>query len=440
MKQTFLCAILAFPLMVQAASTQCEQRLAQLGKDWTYAVVEAPLNHESPKKNELIPIHYYFKKDQARFKEQTPILFINGGPTVSSASGSGIFDRVKELKDANIILMDQRGTGCSGRFPDYDQKKDLAEYKNFSSTSIVKDAELIRKKIRPGKKWKILGQSFGGLTSFRYIELFPQSLHSAHIHGFGFVPKGGHLLDIREQRLHEVGADFLAFHNEKRETRSIGELIDYLTLPPLTEAHIILSNICIPTPGGKKDKICGREILGGLFLLIGFKNQWPLAHDKLARIVELMEQSKFAELDTFYRNFANTYILRFNDRDQAYALNIITYLELIPGNFFYSGCKATRENEVLSECRFSSNYLARLPQQPAFRPAPISLTKVRNNIKKHSLPVHYYAGLQDTFLPSQLLVHTAQVLNIEDRLMIFPESGHEGFYTEPKLIQTLLIE
>lgn len=440
MKLILLFAIVTFPMLSLAAATQCEQRLAQLGKDWTYAVVQAPLNHERPQKNQLIPIYYYFKKDQARFKEQTPILFINGGPTVSSGSGSGIFDRVKELKDANIIFMDQRGTGCSGQFPNYDAKKNLAVYKNFSSTSIVKDAELIREQIRPGKKWKILGQSFGGLTSFRYIELFPQSLHSAHIHGFGFVPKGERLLDIREQRLNEVGVDFLAFHNERRDARSLGELIDYLTLPPLSEAHIALSKICISTPGGKKDKICGNDILGGLFLLIGFKNQWPIAHDKLARIVELMEQSKFAELDTFYRTFANTYILRFNERDQAYALNIITYLELIPGDFFYSGCKATRENEVLSECRFSSNYLARLPKQPAFRPGPISLTKVRSNIKKHSLPVHYYAGQQDTFLPTQLLVHTAKVLEIEDRLTIFPESGHEGFYTEPKLIQTLLIE
>lgn len=433
MKRVLLFVMLNLPLLALAAPTQCEQRLAQLGKNWAYAFVQAPLNHDRPQKNELIPIYYYFKKDQFRFKDQTPILFINGGPTVSSGSGSGIFDRVKELQDANIILMDQRGTGCSGHFPNYDVKKDLAVYKNFSSTSIVKDAELIREHIRPGKKWKILGQSFGGLTSFRYIELFPQSLHSAHIHGFGFVPKGERLLDIREQRLNEVGEDFLAFRNMR-------SLIDTLTLSPNSDAHIALANICIPTPGGKKDKICGQEILGGLFLLIGFKNLWPLAHDKLSRLVELMEQGKFAELDTFYREFANTYILRFNNRDQAYALNIITYLELIPGDYFYSGCKETRENEVLSECRFSGNYLARLPQKPTFRPQPINLSKVRRNIKKHSFPVHYYAGLQDTFLPSQLLIHTAKVLDIEDQLTIFPQSGHEGFYTEPKLIQTLLID
>ena len=77
----------------------------------------------------------------------------------------------------------------------------------------------------PGKKWKVLGQSFGGLTAFRYIELFPNSLQSAHIHGFGFVPKGVHLLDERERELKKVGLDFLAYSNPKREYLTEEEIL-----------------------------------------------------------------------------------------------------------------------------------------------------------------------------------------------------------------------
>jgi len=415
------------------ASPQCELRLSQLTPGWSANHVEVPVDYKKPNGKKL-PVYYYHRK---WIPGKTPIIFFNGGPVVSSGRATGLYDAIPELKDENLIILDQRGVGCSGSLPDYIPGNGYREYLNFTSRSIVRDAEEIRKKVVGAKKWKIYGQSFGGLISFRYIELFPQSLESVHIHGYGVTPKHQSFTELREQRLQDISDAFLNFRPSS-EHPSIGEIISAINQFPDAHVRDAFNESCIPTPGARRSALCGQDIYSGLYLLAGFKNFWPLIQSKLEHILSQMKSGDLDKLRTAIQSFANTYVLRFNQPNLANALGTITYMEIIPGNFFYEQCDAVVANEVLSECRFSSQFLIRLQEDVKSKPIPLNLKKIRSNIKKHTLDVRYYAGAWDSFVPYEIIQHTAKALGLEKSLVLFPDSGHEGFSTEVKLLRGLV--
>ncbi len=420
-----------------AASTEeCKQRIQNLDSNWKYDKIQVPFDWEHPETSEKIEVYYYFK-DQVLVQGKIPIVFINGGPTISSVAGIPIFSKIKKLDNENLILMDQRGTGCSTPFLE-PTDENIEIFKKYGSESIVRDAEAIRKKLFGRKKWKVYGQSFGGLTSFRYLEMFPNSIDSAHIHGFGFSEKTEDFLDARETRLKELTNDLLSYHNPKVSSKTIGEIIDTIVHSGNEEGRIFYKNLCIEIEGVLKNKLCGQNIFDGLFLMIGFHNMWPIIHEKLFKISEFIEAKNFKELDAFFKNFAHTYVLRFNKKNQMAALNLITYNELIPGRFFYDGCTKVSENIIFSECRFGRLFIMPLENRPTFQPNPIDLERVKENISEYKIPIHYYAGRYDTFLPVHLLEWTAAKLNIENSFHIFESSGHEGYYTEDLVISNLI--
>ncbi|CAG8627171.1 10163_t:CDS:2 [Paraglomus brasilianum] len=102
-----------------------------------------------------------------------------GGPgfECSLPSYSGAY-RAASAKGYQWLLLDQRGTGLStpisaaslGNFETAEAKADYLKY--FRADSIVKDAELIRRELCGGRKWSLLGQSFGGFCCINYLSLF----------------------------------------------------------------------------------------------------------------------------------------------------------------------------------------------------------------------------------------------------------------------------
>ncbi len=419
-----------------APTEECKQRLENLDSNWRYDKIEVPFDWEYPETSEKIEVYYYFK-NQALVQNKVPIIFINGGPTISSIAGIPIFSKIKKLNEENLILMDQRGTGCSTPFLE-PTDKNIENFKKYGSESIVTDAEAIRKKMFGEKKWKVYGQSFGGLTSFRYLEMFPNSIESAHIHGFGFSENAMDFLDARETRLQELTNDLLNYNNPKVSSKTIGEIINIIVHSGNEEGRIFYKNLCIEIEGVLKNKFCGQNIFDGLFLMIGFYNMRPIIHEKLFKISEYIESKNLKELDTFFRNFAHTYVLRFNKKNQVAALNIITYTELIPGRFFYDGCTNVPENLIFSECRFGRLFIIPFKNRPTFQPNPIDLDKVKNNISEYKIPIYYYAGRYDTFSPVHFPEWTAMRLNIENSFHIFESSGHEGYYSEDLVISNLI--
>lgn len=426
----FISMLPSFGLM---AKVDCPS--LKLPAGWTHEQVTVPFDWEDPSNPETIKVSYYYK-NQDLYKGKTPIIFFNGGPAVAGNSAiTALPTKAPALNDENMIFMDQRGTGCSTNFVNYSADSDLAVYKRYASASIVKDAEVIRKKLFNNEKWKIYGQSYGGLISFRYLELFPESIASAHIHGFGFSSEP--LLELREKRIKELTPELLKYRNKNTTLLTIGEIVERIKNVDNDKKEMFKS-ICVDTPGSLKGKFCGEDVFSGLFFITGFRDFWNLAHHRLFNIMTLLEKDDKERLQEYYAKFASTYLLRFNDINQAAALHSISYNEMFLERLLYDGCAI--ENELISECRFHKNFLMRLKQRPDFKATPINLDTVRDNIKKHTIGIRYYAGVYDSFLPLQTLQYTAKYLEIESSFHIFPKSGHEGYISEILVIENLIAD
>jgi pimeloyl-ACP methyl ester carboxylesterase len=118
------------------------------------------------------------------------LVFLQGGPGFGAPRPVGLdgwLDRA--LREFRVLLLDQRGTGRStpatrqtlARFADAAAQADYLSH--FRADSIVADAELIRPQMTGGAPWAVLGQSFGGFCTVRYLSAAPGGISEAFIAG-----------------------------------------------------------------------------------------------------------------------------------------------------------------------------------------------------------------------------------------------------------------
>lgn len=136
--------------------------------------------------------------------EKPYLLYLQGGPGVEAfrPTENNPTWLPEALKTHRVVMLDQRGTGLSspigwvdGRFVGTggaQEPEAVAERMSFyRADAIVEDAEAVRRALGV-EKWAILGQSFGGFTSLRYLAEHPESLLSARITGgLARVPQPG---------------------------------------------------------------------------------------------------------------------------------------------------------------------------------------------------------------------------------------------------------
>jgi pimeloyl-ACP methyl ester carboxylesterase len=94
-------------------------------------------------------------------------------------------------------MLDQRGTGRSspvGRLPGLTAEQQAEHLALFRADAIVSDAEVIRRRLGVDR-WSVLGQSFGGFCSLRYLSAAPESLREAFFTG-GLPPVGRPVDDV----------------------------------------------------------------------------------------------------------------------------------------------------------------------------------------------------------------------------------------------------
>ncbi|MDH2429011.1 alpha/beta fold hydrolase [Sphaerisporangium sp. TRM90804] len=127
--------------------------------------------------------------DPARAGEALPwLLFLQGGPGGKGPRPTGPDGWLgRALRTHRVLLLDQRGTGRStpvtaataARLGD-----GLAGYlRHFRADSIVRDAEIIRRKLCGGRPWETLGQSYGGFITLTYLSLAPEGLRACYVTG-----------------------------------------------------------------------------------------------------------------------------------------------------------------------------------------------------------------------------------------------------------------
>ncbi|MER5638692.1 alpha/beta fold hydrolase [Kitasatospora sp. NPDC002227] len=154
-------------------------------------VFQLPLDHEAPQ-GEQIEVYAREVVAAGREGEDLPwLLFLQGGPGGKANRPLGRDGwLVRALDDYRVLLLDQRGTGRST--PANRQTlarrggpKEQADYlAHFRADSIVRDAELIRRRLLgEGSRWSLLGQSFGGFCTLTYLSLAPEGLREAFVTG-----------------------------------------------------------------------------------------------------------------------------------------------------------------------------------------------------------------------------------------------------------------
>jgi pimeloyl-ACP methyl ester carboxylesterase len=118
------------------------------------------------------------------------LVYLQGGPGFGALRPAGRESWLnRALNDYRVLLLDQRGTGCScpvsrRTLARLGSPQEQADYlARFRADAIVADAELIRKQLTGGRPWSILGQSFGGFCAVTYLSHAPEGLREALITG-----------------------------------------------------------------------------------------------------------------------------------------------------------------------------------------------------------------------------------------------------------------
>ena len=150
---------------------------------------ELPLDYANPDKKTGV----FARILAAAGRENTELpymVFLQGGPGSGSPRPLGNSGWIKRiLKDYKLVLLDQRGTGLSTPITAQTLRglpspQAQADYlKHFRADNIVRDAEAIRAQLIGDEPWSILGQSYGGFCSMRYLSAAPQGLREVLITG-----------------------------------------------------------------------------------------------------------------------------------------------------------------------------------------------------------------------------------------------------------------
>ncbi len=429
-------------------TAECEKFIQALPPSYEHGFLDVPENWEKPKSSPQLHVFYYYFK--VADKTKTPIVFFNGGPGFSGHELLQAWNAVLPKSQVPFVLMDQRGTGCSSHYPVIESDKEAQKLSHYGSRSIVRDAEALRQHLfGKNSKWKVFGQSYGGLIVHRYLMMEPEGIISAHIHGFA-IPKN------------EMGDYYFRMLGQRRISKK------YFAQHPLElkKAAQIRSQLkpdmCFLR---NKFKICGEGIWDGILANLFNGKQTGIITTSLALL--LKEDGK---LDTdVLANLADKYILSMygstrentsENPEQRAALLARMYIgklemnsgifdPLDPGNcnLILKTFKEKGENSEkwpLNTCRFvqAMNFDELLgdmkSRAAAIKSESMNLDLINSALSVHEdIPIYLYSGSQDSFEPTELFKdEKSEITRIH--YLDFPNSGHEGFVTEPQVWKDLL--
>ena len=187
---------------------------AQCGK---LSVLE---NRDDP--GRIIELQIAIIRSQSTKKKADPVIMLAGGPGQSALeSYPGVAHAFRDiLKDRDVVLVDQRGTGGSNPLKcDFDEsiQENLlhddtlmlaeitqcinsldADTRYYTTTESIKDLEEVRTALGI-EKWNLLGISYGTRKALTYMKLYPEAIRSVILDGV--VPQQEALAESHEKNL-----------------------------------------------------------------------------------------------------------------------------------------------------------------------------------------------------------------------------------------------
>ncbi len=389
--------------------------------------VTVPEDYENPSGTQ-IQVFYYGRLQQG----QTPVVFYNGGPSSDSHGSAQLLERQINVGRQSFIYIDQRGTGCSDPYPTDASSETVERLTHYGSTEIVRDSEVIREKILGGnRKWKVFGQSYGGLITHRYALVAPLSVAAAFSHGFSLMKDQTQWLKLR-------------IHSQKR----VSEL--YFKSYPGDRTKLAHLRASIPedlcfSDGGTK--VCGAKVTDALTIFLGFSNSWGSLHWSIGSMLSKDGKLNMAGLEKFVR----AYVFGVYNHN-GLAASVISQVEISNGGSDLNSCETVEklleaDGEAprqwpVNECRLLmgmennqwSDLLKGVQSHLTMAPEQLQIALTAHP----ELAFYLYSGEKDVFVPFETFQEEVQLLGRRITYRQFPASGHEGFYTENDLWQDLL--
>lgn len=189
----------------------------------TEHVVEVPLDHADPGG----PTIDVFAREVAdpEGTDRPLLVYLQGGPGQEAPRPSrrpltpAWLDRA--LAEFRVVMLDQRGTGLStpvGTPAERTPAQWAGYLEHFRADSIVRDAELVRRRLG-ADRWSVLGQSFGGFCTLAYLSMAPDSVQEAFFTG-GLPPVGRGVDEVYARTFETMRRKSEAYYRRYPDDRS----------------------------------------------------------------------------------------------------------------------------------------------------------------------------------------------------------------------------
>lgn len=423
--------VIRVPAYNGSQQKDCEEFRKSLPDDVVSGKIVVPENWDA-KDGRSPKIEVFYFAHLERDVKTPPVIFHNGGPSSDGHWGYEGFTKERERVNkahVNFVWMDQRGTGCSTPYPTGLTEATVRRLGHYGNRNIVRDSEFLRKKLFGDRKWRVFGQSYGGDIVHRYLEIAPEGIHSAHIHGSAIVEPGHNETYYRIKAQGRIQKEY--FKKFPKDEALLQR-----------ERALISEKLC--WDDGIR-KTCGPQVLDRLYGSLGWSNQWDGLHDWI-EYFNPDERAKdpkenFEQAVTRYLNGA---FFQSSDPANALAMEVITFKD-----YAYTECEQAMkrleaEGEkprewTINECRINvKNWYAPFTQsleadryRMLVQVDPLNLDRIEQSLTRFpDLNFFLYAGRLDALVPYEMFDDERARLADRVKYHQFPNSGHEGFWTE----------
>jgi pimeloyl-ACP methyl ester carboxylesterase len=429
------------PTVPPTKEERCQERISALPADYIHGwleVPETPGDDASPKIN----IFYYGRVKTDKLQNQDVTIFFNGGPGGDSESSFSKLNSLQLADEAknktNFLFIDQRGNGCSDFYPQGTSEAVMHRLANYGTRGIVADSELIREHLLGNQKWRVFGQSYGAYVVHKYAILSPDSISKAYAHANAITPSA-------------------VMRHAERIASQDRIIKEYFKIYPEDEAKlkimndVLLDKPCVVDENDKK--YCGYVLVTPFTSMLGFRTSWGTLHSWLSAVVASPKDGVNTEV---LGKLALWYLVdddaAWNKKDMMH--NVVAYVDRNYTDLEGKLCEKVHaelrgrglspENFILDECKdenvtYRDGSRGEIDQTDYALIAKLktdwmTFEQLKESLQSHpDLEFNLYSGELDSFVPVANFKAEVEMLAPYINYTHFTTSGHDGFYSEPKV-------